>query len=156
MQWLVKKVRKRPIYVLDGLSNPVLQGNTLKESQPVVIPCVYHSPVKDGPLQSYSIDVHVYDGDRANPPFYPNHAGESIYAPRSNRLLTAADMKVLAPLRADLSSIATTAIPTEFGQDGKKYYTLNFEIRATFYSASTKYALWHRGICYGAVSAEYA
>jgi hypothetical protein len=63
---------------------------------------------------------------------------------------------VLAILSADLSAIPQWEIPTAEGKDGEDWYTVRFEIRVTFFAASTKYELWYKDRCHGAVDAEYA
>lgn len=70
--------------------------------------------------------------------------------------LTAKGVKLLVNLTANLSSIPTQKMPKRTGADGREYYYCAHEIRVTFYSAHTTYALWYDNKCYGAVDAEYA
>jgi hypothetical protein len=71
-------------------------------------------------------------------------------------LLTGAGTHKLAILSADLSTIPRSEIASSQGKDGKIWYTVDFEVRVTFYAASTKYELWYKDRCSGAVDAEYA
>lgn len=61
----------------------------------------------------------------------------------------------MVSLTADLSRVSITEFSTLEGKDGLSYYSVNFQIEITHYSAYTKYELIHKGVNYGAVNAEY-
>ena len=65
------------------------------------------------------------------------------------------DVRHLARLKADLSCIPTEELMQRMGRDGKMYFVVYYEIEMTYFSASTKYALVHKGVRYDSVTAEY-
>ena len=64
------------------------------------------------------------------------------------------DVAHLADLKADLSRIPAHKISIKRGEDGLRYYSLDYQIQITHYSASTTYELIHDGVNFGEVSAQ--
>ena len=68
------------------------------------------------------------------------------------------NVRKLVSLEADISHLTRTDLNKTIvtGKDGKRYYSIDCDIEATFYSASTKYILLCQDKKYDTVTAEYA
>ncbi len=66
-----------------------------------------------------------------------------------------AGIRGLVTVTADLCRIPKRLFRKKRGADRKMRYIVDFGIEATYYSAYTKYELVHKGVNYGAVTAEY-
>lgn len=95
-----------------------------------------HQICTDGPINSSTIRFYSFvDGVV---PKYKDH-----------------NVKHLVTLNVDLSRIPTHRYYTRTGPDGEQHYDLHYQIRATFFSVHTEYALWFDGENMGSVEAEY-
>ena len=122
---------------IDVMKWLVRKGDVLEESKPTVIYCYLTRLCTEGPFQSSISYIYVFDD--GVPPMYKDH-----------------NVKHLAILNADLSSIPSHRYKTVTGADEQQYYEIHFQIRATFFSAHTEYSLWFAGESFGSVQAEYA
>jgi hypothetical protein len=110
----------------------------VSEGKPIEIGFVHRVLVSAANLGSFTITIWC-DEVSAVAPVHKNSNGRD-----------------LVTLKADLSHFSTSSMPTQFGADGKMYYSISGVIEATFYSASTEYALICKGQRCDTVTAEYA
>ncbi|TGJ83120.1 hypothetical protein E0Z10_g5648 [Xylaria hypoxylon] len=82
----------------------------------------------------------------------------SIYADETSKkapIERSASVKLLCRLTADLSAIPDDRLDKRLGADGRMHYYVEFDIEATYHSASTQYTVIHKGKRYDTVNAEY-
>lgn len=61
----------------------------------------------------------------------------------------------LAQVHADLSDVPLAEIKRKRGEDGYDYYSIDFKVEMTCFSATTKYALVCNGKRYNTVTVNY-
>ena len=95
------------------------------------------------------------------PPLYFNRCEFSLVEAErgwfrvNNLVLVFLDVKPHAILNPRLDRIQQDRIPTRHGADGRRYYQIDYEIHASYYSAHCEYKLWYEGRNHGSVKADY-
>jgi hypothetical protein len=121
---------------IDIINWLVRRGDVIEESKPDVASFFTTQLCNDGPIQSRPIRFYSFNDGVA--PKYKDH-----------------NVKHLVTLTVDLSSIPTDLYEVKIGADGESYYRFVFQVKATFFSAHTEYALMFAGQSYGSVQARY-
>ncbi|KIW19845.1 hypothetical protein PV08_00420 [Exophiala spinifera] len=118
----------------------IKQGDRLKDSEPVTASFYRTQAFREGAFGVVKLTIRAFA------------SSEGLPAPMHQT----SDVGDFVDLHADLSTISTSVIPIERGADNRRYYKLDYEIKATFFSAHTEWSLWYNNVEYGKVRAEYA
>ncbi|MCJ1404053.1 hypothetical protein MMC11_007277 [Xylographa trunciseda] len=116
----------------------VNKGDAIKEREPKHLSYSQQKLVARGHPQQVTMTVYFCTD--------PDDSGAPLYC--------ISNVKELVKVTADLSKVPISAFPISQGQDGKAYYSIEFQIEITYHSACTKYELIHGGKNYGQVTAE--
>lgn len=122
-----------------GMDWFIKKGDTLKESKPALSRYHYERKVRHGPPPPLMMVVYCcIDPKNYGPPTYNDHS--------VTKLLT---------LTADLSHIPERDLNRVVGNDQEEYYSIDFEIEMTCYSAHLNFALVYNDVKYQSVKAQY-
>lgn len=128
----------------------------MKESQPIKTSWSQRQRVRDGEFDSLGLTIFELDTPVGEPaPLYFNRSKYSMMWTNKALTILTQGMKRHADLHPPLNAIDKLLIPTRTGEDGKRYYQVEYETHATYFSARCEYTLWFRGKNYGSVEVEY-
>ncbi|OOF96507.1 hypothetical protein ASPCADRAFT_145022 [Aspergillus carbonarius ITEM 5010] len=126
-------------HYIDVMKWFVCKGDAVKEEEAIKTQWQCQKLVKDGPFDAIRVTVYKLDTPVGKkPPLYFNRY-----------------VKPHAILNPRLDRIQQDRIPTRHGADGRRYYQIDYEIHASYYSAHCEYKLWYEGRNHGSVKADY-
>ncbi|KAL5365133.1 hypothetical protein BJX96DRAFT_181405 [Aspergillus floccosus] len=115
----------------------IRKGDDIKEDSPIMTSYYRVQLAEDGPFAA--IHTKFYELDTSEP--------APLYFDRR--------MKMHAVLHPSFDGIEQSRMSTHFGKDGERYYRIDYEIHASYFSAHCEYPLWYEGANHGNVKVDY-
>ncbi|RJE19396.1 Hsp70 protein [Aspergillus sclerotialis] len=127
-------------YKIDIMKWFIRKGDEIKENKAIKTHWRQVRLVDDGNFDSIQTTLYEFDTEAGeSPPMYINR-----------------QIKQHACLSPRLNSILKERIPVVEGKDGNKYYQVEYQIHAAYFSAHCEYTLWFGGKDHGTVKVDYA
>ena len=153
----------------------MIQGDIIKENAPITLPNLYECRVQadrgtrkiksserpkptTGKPKEIEISLYCYDDPNdIGAPMYMNSESHYSSSDYPFRLMLAIDtVRKLANLKADLKRLRVPDFEKTTGDDGKRYYKMDYGISVRILSASLRCEFMYKGKSYGIVEPDYA